>query len=417
MRIFRRACVKGSLRAGAILLGGLLISSVGVAAPNCEPPPQEPNGEPNGDFPNGEQPAPSRRANTGDGPIVIAPGGRFQQSAEVDACAAQNGSSTGAQLFTFVSELRSRIAQQRRGPRMSGAQVQGGGASADEAIGGVSGYGRLSPFGILDYSEADRDATPRGNAYDQDSQTAILGADYRVSNDLFVGGTLNVITGDTDFEGNSGSTEVDTYLVGLHGSRYFEDNMFMDVLVTYGQLDTDIERIDTAGNRFTASPDGDAYSAEVSVGHNYSSGRLRITPLGRLLYLSGSLDGYRETRQSGGGTRQRVAEQRFDSANLELSTQADYVFLTGWGVLIPSLNVAYQHEFSDPDAARVTPVGFGGSTTQTPDTPDRNTVVVRAGVSAQFQRGWSGFASYEQLFEHDFRDRYNAVVGVRYEIF
>lgn len=344
-----------------------------------------------------------------------------------EQCPTQGGSSTSTQLFTFVNDLRTRIIQQRRGKRIlqaqeqqtAGAMTLGGAASADEdGVGGVSAFGRLSPFAIVDVADADRERTAGGQAYDQDTESVILGADYRVNDTLFVGGTLNYLNGDTEFANDAGSIDVDSYILGLHGSKYWGNSFFMDALVTYGQLDADIVRnVEIFGQRrrYTASPDGDELSAEVAVGYEYSEGRNRITPLAKLHYFDGSLDGYTEDGSPFPGP-QTVGKQDFDAVNLQLGLQADTVLLMGWGVLIPSVNFSYYREFSDANTVEVSNGGLP-ALTQRPDNPDRHTYVIRLGASAQFTHGWSGFVSFEKLLHHDYLDRNNAVLGVRYEIF
>lgn len=356
---------------------------------------------------------------------------RVIQDSIVEVCPSQTGSSTRNQFFNFVSNLGTRISQQRRVVRDTDEEsedesetaffgpVLGGAASADDD-GGITEYGRLSAFGIADYSESDRDSTSSGQSYDQETESAILGVDYRFSNTLFAGVTLNYLSGDTDFdgpEGSLGSTDVDSYVLGVHASKY-SGNGYMEALLTYGQFDLGIERIEGSGflqTRYGASPDGDLGSVDVALGYVHSSDRWRFNPVFKFLYMDGSIDGYSEEVSSGLGSPKTFRKQDFSAINVELSLQTDYVILTGWGVLIPSLKVAYHRELDDRHTVRGT--RFGQPFAQETDDLDRNTLVARLGVSAQFQRGWSAFASYEKLFEHRYLDRDNAVVGVRYEFF
>lgn len=344
-------------------------------------------------------------------------------------CASQSGATTGPQLFTFVNDLRTRVIQQRNARRIINDQGQlnasrgaplGGAASADDDVTGVSAYGRLSPFVIGDFADADRERTSEGIAYDQDTESFILGADYRVNNTLFVGGTLSYLDGDTDFANDRGDIDVEAYILGLHGSKYWGNGLFMDGLVTYGEFDADITRnaISPFGgptSRFTASPDGEEMSAEVALGYEYSQGRNRITPLVKLHYFDATLDGYQEETDSF-GSGQQVSEQDFDSVNLQVALQADTVLLMGWGVLIPTVNLAYHHEFAEGTTTSIQGP-FGSPTKLTAEDPDQHTFVLRVGASAQFTHGWSGFVSFEKLLHHDYLDRNNAVLGVRYEIF
>lgn len=355
---------------------------------------------------------------------------------ETEYCPSQTGSSTRTQFFDFVSNLGTRISQQRHvvrdpeGEREEGSDTTaglalGGAASADET--GIAAYGRLSAFGVADYSASDREATAKGDAYNQHNEAVILGLDYRFSNTLFAGATFNYLTGDTDFtgaDGPLGSTDVDSYVFGLHGSKYW-GNVYLDALVTYGEFDLDIERIDNTGpgpsSRYGASPDGNISSADITLGYVHSHNRWRVTPATKLLYMDGSIDGYLENLRSDfifAPPPRAVEKQDFEALNAELSVQFDYVVLKNWGVLIPSLKLAYNHEFEDPHTVRGARIGLGeGSFAERPEAPDADTASVRLGVSAQLKRGWSAFASFEKLFEHSYIDRNNIVAGIRYEFF
>lgn len=386
-----------ALAAAAAFLAGMAVTPAVVA--QTEPPPQPP-GEPRQTLDECQ----------------------FDPEFQILECPSQIASSTRTQLFHFVSDLGARISQQRQVVRDTEEEeadtaprgpVLGGAASAD---GGIGAYGRLSTFAIADYAESDREATSRGQAYDQETTAAIFGFDYRISNSLFAGATFNYLTGDTGFGGETRSVDVDSYVLGFHGAKYWDNDVFLEGLFTLGQFDLETRRIDGFDlMRYDASPEGSLYSADLALGQVHSSGRWRVTPLAKLLYLDGAIDAYRENDPSGFGSPETFDKQNFDALNLELSLQTDYVVLQDWGVLIPSLKVAYHHEFSDRHAVRS--VRFGVPFNQTTDEPDSNTAVVRVGASAQFRRGWSGFASYEKLFGHGYLDRDDVVLGVRYEFF
>lgn len=394
----------------AAVLSGMLLSPAAVAqtAPRGTQTECEPNLQ-------GEFPSEQGEFQFGQGDF------QFEQ------CPSQTSSSTQEQFFGFVSNLGTRISQQRHlvrggdrgseeGPDSTAGLTRGGAAGADSDETGITAYGRLSAFGVADYSASDREATGKGDAYDQHNEAVVLGLDYRFSNTLFAGATFNYLAGDTDFTGATGptgSTEVDSYIFGLHGSKYWGD-VYLEALVTYGRFDLDIDRIDFFGDRYGASPDGDLRSADLSLGYVHSRNRWRTTPAVKLLYLDGSIDGYTETTSAGFGSPKTFEEQDFEALNAELSVQFDYVVLKNWGVLIPSLKLAYNHEFEDPHTVRG--VQFG-EFAEEPEAPDADTATVRLGVSAQFKRGWSAFASFEKLLEHSYIDRNNIAAGVRYEFF
>lgn len=337
----------------------------------------------------------------------------------------QTGESTRTQSKHFLIGLGNVIEQLRNGTRGRPAnqqtaltgQARGGAASAESS--GITGFSRMSTIVIEDYAESERENTQRGRGYNQHTYTTTLGFDYRVNESLFAGATASYLSGKTDIDANAASQDLEIYVVGFHGSKYWQNALFLDWLMSYGSLGLDLERFDGAGN-FEADTDGEQWSADLSLGYQYSSSRWRLTPVLKAFHLRGETDSYRETRLDGSRAPKVVDSQNFDSAVAELSVQSEYVVPANWGVVIPSINLAYQHEFSDADKSTGRNSGAGSSAAssfaETPDDPDDGTLTARVGISAQFQRGWSAFASYEHLLEHDYVDEYNVTVGVRYEI-
>lgn len=335
----------------------------------------------------------------------------------------QTGEATGGQVKHYLLGLGNIIEQLRSGLRGTPRQenvaasmpLLGGAAGADD----ITGSGRLSALAIVDGAETERDTTDKGRGFNQHSYTATFGGDYRVTDTLFMGATVSYLTGETDVDGDVASQELDTYIIGFHGTQYWQNDLFLDWLVSYGSLELDLERFD-GSSRFEADTDGDQWSADLSLGYQYSHRRWRLTPVLKAFHLRGEIDSYREARIAGANPAMNVDSQHFESTVVELSTQIEYVLLADWGVVIPSLRLAFQHDFADADKSSgqeitsgVTP---GGSFAESPDDPDDSVLGARLGVSAQFQRGWSAFAGFERLFSHDFLDRHNITAGVRYEI-
>ncbi len=325
-------------------------------------------------------------------------------------CADQTGSSTREQTVDFVGGLNDRITQARgsfgskRSRTAALGQPKGGAAGAD----GISDAKRWSPFVVIDSSNADRRATGISRAYEQDAEILILGTDYRLQEDLIVGTTLNYVSSDTEFDDNQGKSESDTIILGFHASKYWGAT-YLDALLAYGQIDIDVERSSSFG-QFSSTTDGDFHSAELAFGHLFNRNRWTITPSVRLLNVRGSIDGYSEQASSGSGAI-TYEEQKFDSLNARASLQADYVFLTDWGVLIPSVYFGYHHEYAEADAV-TTSTGLR----QIGEDPARNYRAGRINLAAQFKRGLSSFISYERLIDHKLLDRDTVVIGARVEL-
>ncbi|MBB3046273.1 uncharacterized protein YhjY with autotransporter beta-barrel domain [Litorivivens lipolytica] len=332
------------------------------------------------------------------------------QFVERTECADQTGSSTREQTTDFVGSLNDRITQARgsfgskRNRTASLGQPKGGAASAD----GIGDDGRWSPFVVLDSSDSDRRATTISRAYEQDADILVLGADYRWTDDIIAGATLSYLSSETDYDDQSGEVESESIILGFHASKYWGET-YLDALLSYGQLDLDIER-SSGFSEFDSSTDGAFHSAEVAFGHMFSHRSWTITPSVRLLNVRGEIDGYTEDVVSGSGAI-TYEDQKFDSLNARAAIQADYVLLADWGVLIPSLYFAFHHEFAEADAV-VTNNGLR----QFGDDPVSNYRAGRINLAAQFKRGFSGFITYERLIDHELLDRDTVVIGARVEL-
>ena len=331
-------------------------------------------------------------------------------------CPSSVGDSTLLQLRNFLSSLAGTIDQQRRLRRAGQTGYPTHGAASGDSIGD---YGRLSTFASADYNNVDRSRTTLGQGLTQDSFSFTWGADYRLRDTLFLGGTLNLLSSDTDIDDNLGSTDVNTIVMGFHGSQYWQNDLFLDWLATLSYSDLDIDRTDLAGS-YKASTDAWHWSTELSFGHQLSVSRWRITPIARLFYMRGQLDGYTERVVSQFGDPEVADKQSHNLTMFDLSLQTDYVLLANWGVVIPSFKLAYERDFSGTSSSsgrvlttqETLHIFYSGET----DDPDRNTVMARLGVSAQFQRGLSAFINYQHLLGHDYFDRYHIGAGIRYEI-
>lgn len=339
-----------------------------------------------------------------------------QTEQEEESCPDQTGSSTRAQTTDFLGNLNDRILQQRSSfgvNRNRNTAPRGGAASADSDIGAS---GRLSSFVVVDGGETDRRATNAGLAYEQDANALILGIDYRLRADLIAGATISYLRSDTDYDDNRGEVDNDTYILGFHASKYWGD-IYLDALLTYGQLDLDIERV-SSSTEYEGSTDGDFHSAELAAGRMFNHRQWSITPSVRLLHVRGELDSYSETTSAAfAPPPQSYDDQKFDSLNARAALQVDYVVLTGWGVLLPSLYFAYNHEHLGADKVNASAGGaFPFTTEQIGDDPIKNYKLGRLNLAAQFKGGLSGFLSYERLIDHERLDRDTVALGVRYEL-
>ena len=169
-----------------------------------------------------------------------------------------------------------------------------------------------------------------------------------------------------------------------------------------------------------ASFDGSEWSVSVGGGYQMTHGPWTFGPTARIEYIDTSIDGFDEKMSdpsaSGGGWATHIDDQDLESFTTQLGGQASYAMSTSWGVLLPSVQLAWVHEFED-NAGDV--VGFYlQDTSQTSfalptEDLDRNYFNVTLGASAQFAGGRTGYISIRKLFGYDDLDVYSVNAGLR----
>ena len=101
-----------------------------------------------------------------------------------------------------------------------------------------------------------------------------------------------------------------------------------------------------------------------------------------------------------------------------LGGKLTYTHSTDWGVLMPHLQLEWEHEFKDdPQALEAS---FLHDPTSTPifvrgDDIDTDYFRLGLGLSMVLSGGRSGFLYYEQVFSRDGVSQYNLALGLRLE--
>ncbi|WP_187275804.1 Ig-like domain-containing protein [Parahaliea aestuarii] len=309
-----------------------------------------------------------------------------------------------------------------------GLSAMGLGASADE--GGedlLREYSRLGLFVRGDLNFGDQDRTELESGFDFDAQSLTVGADYRITDNIFAGASVSVGQSDVEFADNGGETRTDNYSLALYGSLY-SGNGYVDGIVSYGWSDVETERNifytdfgGTVDRVAEGSSDGDEYYISFNAGYNFNWGGLNVDPLVRFFYLDGSVDPFSE--RGAGGWNLDIDEQAYESMSVSAGGQVSYTFLPSWGVITPYLRVEYTREFED-SAGGVRyrfandPLGEFNDTNGMmieADDPDTGYMVYGAGVAAQFIHGISAFINYQTLGSYDNLSGEIISVGARWE--
>jgi outer membrane autotransporter protein len=233
-----------------------------------------------------------------------------------------------------------------------------------------------------------------------------VGVDYRVAPSSFVGAALSYAHGSFNTGGYS-DVQGDGYALSLYGTTSYMKNAYVDGFLSLGYHTFDTERTIYAGNGLIrladADPDAWHYVAEAETGYDFKRERWKFGPFAgfRLSYAD-----FNEYQESGAGSFNLNVHNRDDfSAIGSLGVGASHQFqMDNGGVLVPSMRIAYQHEFGEGQ------VDVKANFLDAPNLPfkvagarrERDWLNVNPTVSAAFPNNWL----FQAYYSHDFL-RYN----------
>ncbi|BDQ38279.1 secreted serine protease [Pseudodesulfovibrio nedwellii] len=189
-----------------------------------------------------------------------------------------------------------------------------------------------------------------GNRVGYDYGSLILSGGYdRVLNDGFLAGISGGYskTNAEYKDAGESESEADSYTLGFYSS-WFEDNWYVDTIVSGSYNKFDIERkIPFLGRTADADPDGYSFSAKVAGGYKYMLSEYGLTPIASLEYTRLHQGKYTET---GAGAANLTVED-VDSNFLEsgLGFKVDRAWVTDFGQIIPELSAMWMHEWFSQD--------------------------------------------------------------------
>jgi len=300
----------------------------------------------------------------------------------------------------------------------------GGGASADAS----SSFSRLGGFMNGIFGFGDMDATSREDGFDFNTQGVTLGADYRFSDSMVLGGAFGYTRFDSTFDTTAtaagGDQVTNGYNVSIYGTYYLKD-FYVDGAGTFGWTDHDLTRrivyasnSALPGQNRTATSDTNSqqYSFNVGAGYNAHVGPYEFGPYGQLNYMHFDIDGYEETGAM--GLNLVVADQNLESLITNLGLRVSRSM--GWsnGVFIPLIRGEWDHEFknnSEIITARYVNDPGNNSLIARSESPDRNFFKLGVSLLNVFIGGTQAFIDFETLL--GFRDLTNHVftIGGRHE--
>lgn len=235
-------------------------------------------------------------------------------------------------------------------PACSAAVVQRVDGNAPPVTSPAAAEGEArSPFGVWTAGSvrfAKRGTGDESEDMDFRSDGVSIGADYRLGDDLALGGGFGYGRSDADIGQNGSRSKGNAYTFALYGSYSPGDLFFVDGLLGYQAVSFDQRRYVTANGAFVnGSRDGEQWMASVSVGTDIQRRQLQFTPYVRVDVAEAMLDSYAETGDP-------VYALRYGDLDLDTSTanagfRLSVSHKAGWGVFMPQFTLEYQHDMKD----------------------------------------------------------------------
>jgi uncharacterized protein with beta-barrel porin domain len=229
--------------------------------------------------------------------------------------------------------------------------------------------------------------------FDDNTESVLLGVDYRVTPNILVGLTAAYGHTDATLDTDGSSATIDSYSPGFYAS-YADKGWYANLSGYYSHNAYTQDRvIGFLGQTATSAPEGNEGVANLDGGYEFHHGALTYGPLVGIQYTHLSLDGYNE---GGSDADLTVNSQDSDSLRSRLGGRISYAF-NGCGVTFrPHLDASWQHEFLDQSRGIDSQFtgAVGGFTVRTVD-PSRDSALMDAGLDAEVSRTVTVFADYE----------------------
>lgn len=296
-------------------------------------------------------------------------------------------------------------------------------------VGGASGddFSRWGLFANGNMKIGEKDASDNNGGYEFDMLGLTVGADYRFTDNLIVGGSVGYGLADIEYGSDSGSLNTDSWSGSIFASYYIKD-FYIDGLINYARDNYDSKRrinYTDSGGTIDRTALGDTRGNQLSFGlgsgYDFNHGGWTFGPQVASYYLNATVNDLMETGAKSYNTF--INNSQSQSFTLSAGGHISYTFTPSWGVISPYARVDLVHEFiDDPE---ILEIGFivdpsagadGMSMTElTTERLDSNYVNWAAGVTAQFKHGLSGFIDYQTTTGYSGFSIHDISVGVRLE--
>jgi uncharacterized protein YhjY with autotransporter beta-barrel domain len=316
--------------------------------------------------------------------------------------------------------------------------ILGGAASADEP---PADFSRWGGFLNTTYDWGRRSATDSENAVHSNAYEITLGADYRATRGLVVGGILGFTDDDLSFNGSSsnivgGTLQTKGYSGMLYAQQEWE-SAYVSASLGEQWLSQNLSRTGTfydpttsysAPFRAAGSTTGQSVLAALSAGYDAHFKALTMEPYVSWQHRSTRIYGFQEHGASGtesdGFTKYDInmhySSQSVVSTQGTVALKIQYALAPSFGVLVPFLDVGFTHEFNrSPYSVTGTFAGLYDSVPNfvlEADKPAQNFVNLAGGLTFVFKHGVQGYLRYRQVLDQRYVTDHAIGAGFRVEL-
>ena len=245
-----------------------------------------------------------------------------------------------------------------------------------------------------------------GAGYSSDIYAGTLGADYQFANGAVLGAALTIGTADTDSEGTTAKTSMDSDLVGfsVYGSKTFADIWNVAGDIGYLQASNDVTESGYGFGDF--SEDVNAFTLGVRGEVLTKAGSVNIVPHLGLRYTRLSTDGFTADFNT------EIDDQNIFQMPVGVTVSADFE-TSGW-TIAPKFDLSVVPTFGDKDAdLKLGITGVSASDDLSVRVIDSNPVQATLGVSAT-NGAWGFGLNYKLGVGSDDRMNNSFNANVRY---
>lgn len=179
-----------------------------------------------------------------------------------------------------------------------------------------------------------------------------LGADFPLTEALYLGAGLGYARGETEIGSDGTNSRSRGISLAVYGSYRPAPGFYLDGLLGYGELDFSNERYVAPVDDFAgADVEGRQWFGALTLGYEYSWNDLLIAPYGRWDYSTSDLDP--ATERGAGQYALHYFDHESDSSRLALGLRAESRHQARFGHVFPRLRLEYAHDLVDDDAMTV----------------------------------------------------------------